>query len=249
MSTFNLLIALWSVAALLACLYLIFKNAPYGRHIKDGWGPKISTKAGWVFMESPCVILMIIFALLMKDQLTIVHNVFLTIWLTHYIHRTFIYPFWMNMTTKTMPLTIPISAFMFNIVNVLIQAIGIYYFTEYSANWHQSLEFKLGLIVFIAGMFINIYSDFLITRMKKNKGPGYHIPNSFLHKYISSPNYFGEIIEWLGWAILTWSASGLVFFIWTFANLFPRAISNHTWYKNRFEEYPKNRKAIFPGII
>jgi steroid 5-alpha reductase family enzyme len=148
-----------------------------------------------------------------------------------------------------MPITIPISAFIFNIINVLVQAIGIYYFTEYSESWYQSLEFKFGLIVFVTGMFINIYSDFLITRMKKNKGPGYHIPNSFLHKYISSPNYFGEIIEWLGWAILTWSASGLVFFIWTFANLFPRAISNHAWYKDRFEEYPKNRKAILPGII
>ena len=185
----------------------------------------------------------------MRDKLNVIHETFLMIWLIHYIHRTFIYPFWMDMTTKTMPITIHISAFIFNIINVLVQAIGIYYFTEYSESWYQSLEFKLGLIVFVTGMFINIYSDFLITRMKKNKGPCYHIPNSFLHKYISSPNYFGEIIEWLGWAILTWSASGLVFFIWTFANLFPRAISNHAWYKDRFEEYPKNRKAIFPGII
>jgi len=185
----------------------------------------------------------------MRDKLNVIHETFLMIWLIHYIHRTFIYPFWMDMTTKTMPISIPISAFIFNIINVLVQAIGIYYFTEYSESWYQSLEFKLGLIVFVTGMFINIYSDFLISRMKKNKGPGYHIPNSFLHKYISSPNYFGEIIEWLGWAILTWSAAGLVFFIWTFANLFPRAISNHAWYKDRFEEYPKNRKAIFPGII
>ena len=85
--------------------------------------------------------------------------------------------------------------------------------------------------------------------IKKKKGPGYHIPHTFLYKYLSAPNYFGEIIEWIGWAILTWSISGIVFLIWVIANLFPRAISHHQWYKKKFSDYPKNRKAIIPGII
>jgi len=249
MSTFNLLIALWSVAALLACLYLMFKNAPYGRHIKDGWGPKISTKAGWVFMESPCVILMIIFALLMKDQLTIVHNVFLTIWLTHYIHRTFIYPFSIGMTHPKMPLIIAIMAFIFNVTNVSIQAFGIFYFVQYPAEWMQSTPFLIGIFLFITGMFINIKSDYSIAALRKEKGPGYHIPSTFLHKYIASPNYLGEIIEWTGWALLTWSISGAVFLAWTIANLFPRAIANRRWYREKFKDYPKNRKALIPGVI
>ena len=169
--------------------------------------------------------------------------------LIHYIHRTFIYPFWMDRTTKTMPIIIPVSAFGFNVINVLVQAIGIYYFTEYSGNWYETNVFKIGLIVFAVGMFINIYSDYSILKMKKEKGAGYHIPQGLFHRFVSSPNYLGEIIEWLGWAILTWSISGLVFFIWTVANLFPRAIANHKWYQAKFENYPKNRKAIIPRII
>ena len=98
-------------------------------------------------------------------------------------------------------------------------------------------------------MFINIKSDYIINSMKRNKGPGYHIPDQFLYKYLSAPNYFGEIIEWLGWAILTFSISGFVFLIWVIANLFPRAIAHHKWYKDKFENYPKERKAIIPGII
>ena len=86
-------------------------------------------------------------------------------------------------------------------------------------------------------------------RLKREKGPGYHLPNSFLYKYLSAPNYFGEIIEWIGWAILTASISGVVFLIWVIANLFPRAIAHHKWYISKFENYPKNRKAIIPGII
>ena len=28
------------------------------------------------------------------------------------------------------------------------------------------------------------------------------MPNNFMHKYISAPNYLGEIIEWIGWTFL-----------------------------------------------
>jgi hypothetical protein len=44
---------------------------------------------------------------------------------------------------------------------------------------------------------------------------------------VSCPNYLGEILEWIGWAIATWSLAGWVFAIWTMANLAPRAFTNH----------------------
>ena len=109
--------------------------------------------------------------------------------------------------------------------------------------------FYFGISIFLIGMYINIRSDYLIISLRKDKGPGYHMPNKFMHKYISAPNYLGEIIEWIGWAILTWSISGLVFALWTIANLFPRALAHHRWYQEKFSDYPKNRKAIIPGII
>ena len=249
MSLFNIFILFWVAVAVITFIYLFFNNAPYGRHIKDGWGRNISARTGWVIMESPCVILMIIFGLIVRNDLDLVHEVFLMIWLTHYIHRTFIYPFVIDMTNPKMPISIAISAFCFNLVNVSIQAFGIFYFTNYSSDWLSSSTFIIGLSLFFIGMFINITSDYLIVGLRKKNGPGYHLPNKFLHKYISSPNYFGEIIEWIGWAVLTWSVSGLVFLIWTIANLFPRAIAHHKWYKEKFDEYPENRKAIIPGII
>jgi steroid 5-alpha reductase family enzyme len=192
---------------------------------------------------------MLIFAFLVFDQLLLVHMIFLIIWLTHYVHRSFIYPFVIDMTHPKMPISIAISAFCFNLVNVSVQAIGIFYFTTYSSYWLVSNTFLLGLSLFIIGMFINIRSDYLIVALRKQKGPGYHLPNRFLHKYISAPNYFGEILEWAGWAVLTWSVSGAVFLAWTVANLFPRALAHHKWYQEKFEDYPKNRKAIIPGIL
>lgn len=249
MENFYIFLFIWVAIGLITFVYLFFENAPYGRHIKDGWGIKIPARLGWIVMESPCVILMVVLALIIREQLEMIHKIFLCIWLTHYIHRTFIYPFVIEMTNPKMPISIALSAFFFNIINVSIQAFGIFYFTKYSDDWLTSPAFIIGLSVFLFGMFINIKSDYIINSMKRDKGPGYHIPDQFLYKYLSAPNYFGEIIEWLGWAILTFSVSGFVFLIWVIANLFPRAIAHHKWYKDKFENYPKERKAIIPGII
>ena len=97
-------------------------------------------------------------------------------------------------------------------------------------------------------MIINIHSDKILLKLSKQKN-GYQIPYGGFYKWISSPNYFGEIIEWIGWAIMTWSFSGFVFALWTTFNLLPRALKHHSWYKEKFDGYPKERKAIIPKIL
>jgi 3-oxo-5-alpha-steroid 4-dehydrogenase 1 len=71
-----------------------------------------------------------------------------------------------------------------------------------------------------------------------------------MFNYVTSANYFGELIEWLGFAILTWSVSGLVFFIWTFANLVPRANAIYKRYKQEFPEemQRKKLKRVIPFV-
>ena len=96
--------------------------------------------------------------------------------------------------------------------------------------------------------YINIKSDNILIKLREKNGTGYHIPEGFLFNKISSPNYFGEILEWLGWFIMTLSPAGLVFFIWTMANLIPRAKSNHEWSIKNIEGYPNNRKKVIPYL-
>ena len=84
MSSFNIFSVTWVAVAVVIFISLFFVVAPYGRHIKDGWGPKISARLGWVLMESPCVILMLLLAIAAWDSLNQVHIIFLIIWLTHY---------------------------------------------------------------------------------------------------------------------------------------------------------------------
>ena len=245
----DVFLIIWILIGVITFFGLFKLTAPYGRHIKTGWGYEISARLGWIIMESPTIFIMIGFAYFYKDMLTITHYVFVLIWLTHYVHRTLIWPLIAEIRDKKMPITIPISAFCFNLVNVPIQGYFIIGSSDYTGAWLTNPIFLIGLLIFIIGMSINLVSDYYLIGLRKKLGPGYHIPQKYLFKYISSPNYFGEMLEWLGWAILTWSYAGLIFFIWTVANLFPRAIANHKWYQNKFEDYPQNRKAIIPNII
>ena len=32
-------------------------------------------------------------------------------------------------------------------------------------------------------------------------------------------------------------------------SMLPRAIRGHKWYKDQFKTYPKNRKAVIPGLV
>ena len=66
---------------------------------------------------------------------------------------------------------------------------------------------------------------------------------------VCCPNLSGEIIEWIGFALLTWSVPGLAFALWTIANLVPRALWRRRWYRENFSGYPKDRAALFPGLL
>ena len=101
----------------------------------------------------------------------------------------------------------------------------------------------------MSGAIINQHSDQILINLRKKSDMGYSIPHGGIFNYISSPNYFGEIIEWLGFAIIANSLPAFSFFIWTFANLAPRALDNHRWYKDTFKDYPPERKAIIPFIL
>lgn len=123
------------------------------------------------------------------------------------------------------------------------------HFAEQTLDWMWDPRFIIGSILFITGVAINWQSDNLLIRLRKPGETGYKIPHGGFFRWVSFPNYFGEIIEWTGFAILTWSLPGLSFLLWSCANLIPRAISNHKWYLNQFPDYPKERKAVFPFLV
>ncbi len=224
-------------------------SAPYGKFKRRGWGPSISNKLGWIIFETPSVVLFGYIFFLGQYSSNIVSLIFLSFWQIHYINRTYIFPFRIKTKGKTTPLAVVLSAFFFTSLNAYINARWISNFHNYQTNWLWDPRFIIGTIILLSGLFINIQSDNILLSLRKPSETGYKIPKGGLFKFVSGPNYFGELLVWLGWAIATWSWPGLAFFVFTFSNLFPRAISSHKWYQEKFPDYPKERKAIIPGLI
>ena len=58
----------------------------------------------------------------------------------------------------------------------------------------------LGLFLFLLGMAINLHSDSVLRGLRAPGETGYRIPYGGLFSHISAPNYFGETLEWCGFA-------------------------------------------------
>ncbi len=225
---------IWLTLAVIVFLILIFVKAPYGRHKTKGWGVEISAKKGWIIMESiPAVLLTVMLVLGHNRDFMVLF--FWAIWTAHYVNRAWAWPNRAKLEEKLMPL-----------IN------GIWLFDlsgGYELSWVTDPRFIFGGVIFFFGMILNIKSDDILFSLRDDGSTGYKIPRGGLFEKVSSPNYLGEIIEWIGFAIATWSLAGFTFAIWTFCNLAPRAFAHHRWYKEEFSDYPEDRKALIPFVI
>ena len=243
----------WMILSVIVFLTNLFITAPYGRHTSTKWGKLIDYKLGWFLMEFPALVIFPSLALLFNSgtNSNLFVSFFILFWLVHYINRTIIYPIRMKSNEKQIPIAICVMAFIFNFVNGSFIGNGLTSSLHlYSINWLFDPRFILGLSLSITGIYINWTADTKLINIKKtNKSSKYEIPRTWLFEYISCPNHFGEIIEWLGFAFMTWNFASFAFALWTFANLLPRALAHHKWYKKEFPSYPKNRKAVIPYLL
>ena len=237
--------ALLGLAVLTAGL-LSARPAPYGRHDRGGWGPRIPYKLGWFLMEMPATIAFLIFFTFGSSPKSPISLVFLFLWQTHYLHRTLIFSFRMRPSKKNVPLLIVFLGFLFNIFNSYLNARWVSHLGQYSSEWLVNPFFIIGIAIFIVGLVLNIHSDSVLFKLRKSTNRGYSIPYGGAYRWVSSPNYLGDLLEWFGWALATFSLAGLCFFIYSAANLVPRAVSNHKWYRRNFDNYPVARKRLIP---
>jgi len=230
---------------------LQFIPAHYGKFydIKKNL-PALSNRVGWMIEETPNVFITLYYAYYFyqdSSKFNYINYFMIGFFFIHYIHRGLIFPFQLA-KTKKLPLDIILMACSFCVANAIMQNRSIFLFSSYSWNELNHITLVIGIILFFVGMYINIYHDYMMIKMKKNSDT-YVLPYGGLFRYISAPNYFGEILEWIGYAMIVQTFSGWIFVISTISNLLPRAIQTHRWYKTKFENYPKERKAIVPFIF
>lgn len=246
--SFSLICWIWIVAGLITFPFLLKVSQPYGRHSKTSWGPMINNRLGWFIMELPALAIVLYFVLNANNWQNQIVATASMLWGLHYIHRAIIFPLRIKTRGKKMPVIIVISAIFFNSVNGSINGYWLAHFVP-ETNQYFYIRLVAGVILFLTGFGINQYHDRILISLRKGSQTGYQIPYGGLFKWVSCPNFLGEIISWLGFFILTFGLPAFAFLIWTMVNLIPRAIDHHKWYLKEFAEYPKERKAIVPFIL
>ena len=202
-------------------------------------------------MEIPSLIIFVWLVLSGPVQASTVIWILFSLWTIHYFNRSVIFPLRTRTNGKRMPVLIMFSAVFFNLINASLNGYWLGFVTPpYPESWITDPRFILGGILFISGFVINQVSDKKLISLRKGGKKGYFIPQGGLFNYISCPNFFGEMVEWSGFALMAWNLPALSFAVWTVANLVPRALDHHKWYKGYFkDEYPESRKAVIPFVL
>ncbi len=248
--TFNILLYIMLFVAIVVFATLYFIDAGYGMFNNGKWGKSINNKLGWMIMEAPVFLTLLCMWLLSDRKQMLVPSLITGFMLLHYFHRAFVFPFLLRGKNK-MPVAIMSMAILFNFLNASIQGEWILYLSPvgmYTTDWLLTPQFIIGTVMFFAGIGTNLHFDHVIRNLRKPGDTRHYLPEKGLYKYVTSANYFGEIVEWIGFAILTWSLAGVVFAVWTCANLIPRANAIYKRYKYEFGDKVGNRKRVIPFI-
>jgi len=250
-STFyHWLVIAWMALAAATFVALFFVNAPYGRFTRSGWGPRMNARWGWILMETPVLITFLVLYAISDRTSSPVSIVLLAFWIAHYAHRSFAYPFRLHSSRPSITVSVIVMGALFNVGNGYLN--GRYLFAlgpRLDTSWLLDPRFIVGACLFWIGYALNQHSDQVLISLRSDGETGYKIPRGGAYRYVSCPNYLGEMVEWAGWALACWNLGALAFFVWTFANLAPRAFRTHRWYRSEFPDYPPERKALLPFIV
>lgn len=232
------------------CLYFI--TAGYGQFRTKRWGYGIDNRVAWFLMEAPVFFVMLIIWCRAGFPFHLPELILLGLFLVHYFQRSFVFPCLMKGHSR-MPLSIMMMGVLFNLINGIMQGGGLFWFpipaytqgASYLLRWNAIV----GIIVFLFGMIVNWHSDYVIRHLRQPGDTRHYLPQAGFYRYVTSANYFGELVEWIGFAIAAANPAAWVFALWTGANLIPRAHAIHRKYHEEFgDEAVGTRRRIIPLV-
>lgn len=112
----------------------------------------------------------------------------------------------------------------------------------------------LGILVWLIGFVFEAGGDFQLTRFKQNHKNKGKVLNTGLWKYTRHPNYFGDTVIWLSFAIFSiaagsyWQIVGAVLMTWLIVkvsgvSLLEKSLNNS---KPQYREYIQKTSSFFP---
>ncbi|XP_044047411.1 3-oxo-5-alpha-steroid 4-dehydrogenase 2-like [Siniperca chuatsi] len=229
-------------------------HTQYGRYV-PAEGRCCSARVAWFLQEVPSFLLPLLLLLLTEEPHSelggsghgTARKLLLCCFMLHYFHRSFIYGFLTR--GRPVPLPIVLYAAIFCSLNGFLQGHHLLHCAQFEDTWLTDARLAAGFLLFAVGMVINIHSDFILRSLRKPGETVYRIPHGGMFEFVSGANFFGEIVEWCGYAVASWSLPTFAFAFFTACSIGPRACQHHRDYQQRFEDYPRGRKAVLPFLL
>lgn len=256
--TYDRVLAVAFAIVAVTCVAAALVPTPYGRFASKRWGIELDPRLGWLLMELPATVSFLFFYLRGPRRLETVPLVFFAVWLIHYANRGFVFPALMRVPRggrSSFSVVVVLVGWVVTSIHGYLNAtmfatLG----SHYTEAWLTDPRFLVGIAVYYAGFAGNIAADRTLRNLRTKdevaRGEAvYRIPRGGLYRWVTSPSYLMELVAWSGFVVATWSVGAL--FVWAIsvANLVPRALQTHRWYRERFEDYPPERRALIPFLL
>ena len=186
------------------------------------------------------------------------HVFFFFVWRVHYGTRGFVFPnlqLRRTAATASFSITIVLMGWLVTSVHGYLNAAFISELGQhFTLSWFSDPRFIIGITLYYASFVFNIRSDAIIRNLRtveeiERGDKVYRIPRGGLFRFVTNPSYLTEIAAFTGFAIATWSLGATFILLITIANLVPRAFQTHRWYREKFPDYPQERRVLIPFVL
>ena len=255
--TYDTALAIGFAIVVATAIATLFTNTPYGRFADDKYGVSLDPRLGWFLMELPAMVVFLYFYFQGSNAGAPFPLFVLFVWVIHYTNRGFIMPALMRVPlgqrSSFSLFVVAIGWVVTSLHGYLNASWASTYSNHVGWDWFSDPRFIVGVLLYYGGLLVNLHSDHIVRKLRTKEEVAqevkeYRIPRGGLFEYVSNPSYFSELVFWAGFALFTWSLAGVFILAISMANLVPRAIATDAWYREKFADYPPERKILVPFI-
>lgn len=108
--------------------------------------------------------------------------------------------------------------------------------------------FWLGLVFFLGGAAGNYWHHRQLANLR-GETRAYVLPRGGWFEYVACPHYFFEIVAWLGLALMSRHLFTGLACVGMTGYLAARSLKTLNWYRQKFPDFPPERKALIPFLF
>lgn len=106
-----------------------------------------------------------------------------------------------------------------------------------------------GVLLFLLGISGNLYHHLLLASLRTKSDKEYKIPKGGLFGLVICPHYLFEVLGFIGILFISQTLYPLCFTVGTIVYLMGRSYATRRWYLSKFEDFPKDVKALIPYVF